>query len=126
VENNPDELSPAPDPAFTPAADAPVTETDPLLALAHAAKAARLAPADEDRATTLLKERLLGKSAGINSAVPAMIDGLPWVVCVNAVSAVWEQLSAPMRRHLLGSISKNESESARRLRLSLARAIFKL
>ena len=55
-----------------------------------------------------------------------MIDGLPWIVCVNAVGAVWEQLSVPMRRHLLGIIAKNESEPARRLRLSLARAIFKL
>ena len=101
-------------------------ETDALVLLAQAAKAARLSPADEERATALLKERLTGAKAGINIAVGPMIDGLPWIVCVNAVSAVWEKLSVPMRRHLLGSIAKIESEPARRLRLSLARAIFKL
>jgi len=101
-------------------------ETDALVLLAQAAKAARLSPADEERATALLKERLTGAKAGINTAVGPMIDGLPWIVCVNAVSAVWEQLSVPMRRHLLGSIVKIESEPARRLRLSLARAVFKL
>ncbi|MEI6561801.1 MAG: hypothetical protein WCO68_06930 [Verrucomicrobiota bacterium] len=101
-------------------------ETDALLLLAQAAKAARLSPADEERATALLTERLSGGKAGITAALAPMIDGLPWIVCVNAVSAVWEKLSAPMRRHLLGSIAKSETEPARRLRLSLARALFKL
>jgi len=130
VENQPDEPSPTPEPApvseDAPAAAAAVTETDPLLLLAQAAKAARLAPADEDRATALLKEKLTGGKAGITSAIAPMIDGLPWIVCVNAVSAAWEKLSVPMRRHLLGSIAKNPSEPACRLRLSLARAVFKL
>ena len=105
---------------------APETEADPLVVLAQAAKAARLAPADEERATALLKERLTGGRAGINAAVGPMVEGLPWSVCVNAVTAVWEKLSAPMRRHLLASIAKNESEPARRLYLSLARGIFKV
>ncbi len=110
-------------PAEKPAAEAP---SDPLLALAYAAKAARLSPADEEHAVTLLKERLTGGRAGITAAVPAMTDGLPWVVAVNAVSAVWEGLSAVMRRHLLAAIAKTETEPARRLRLSLARGIFKI
>ena len=101
-------------------------ETDALLLLAQAAKAARLSPADEDRATALLTERLSGGKAGITAAIAPMIDGLPWIVCVNAVSAVWEKLTAPLRRHLLASIAKSESDPARRLRLSLARALFKL
>ena len=119
-------LTQAPDP--TPESPQPpeAVETDALVALAQAAKAARLSPADEERATGLLKERLTGGKAGINSAIALMIDGLPWIVCVNAVSAVWEKLSVPMRRHLMGSLAKLESEPARRLRLSLSRAIFKL
>ena len=100
--------------------------SDPLLALALAAKAARLAPADEERAFELLKERLASGRAGITDALEPMVGGLPWIVCVNAVNAVWEQLSAPLRRHLLASIAKNETEAARRLQLSLARAVFKL
>lgn len=101
-------------------------EGDPLAALATAAKAARLKPADEERATELLKQRLAGGKAGITAAVSAMTDGLPWVVSVNAVSAVWESLSSPMRRHLLASVAKIETVPARRLRMSLARAVFKL
>ena len=108
------------------AAHEPAAATDPLVQLAQAAKAARLAPADEDRAANLLKERLTSGRAGITAALAPMIDGLPWIVCVNAVSAVWEQLSVPMRRHLLSGVAKNETDPARRLNLSLARAIFKL
>ena len=116
------ESSPPPLPAELPAA----AEPDALGQLAQAAKAARLAPADEERATALLKERLTEGRAGITSALGPMIEGLPWIVCVNAVSAVWNDLSVPMRRHLLSGVAKNTSESARRLHLSLARAVFKL
>ncbi|XHR29096.1 MAG: hypothetical protein ACFUZC_00740 [Chthoniobacteraceae bacterium] len=141
VENHPSEPSPetpsatpaaapAPEPVPAPAAEAPAetpaVPSDPLLALAHAARAARLSPADEEHAVTLLKERLTGGRAGITAAVPAMTDGLPWVVAVNAVSAIWEELSVVMRRHLLAAIAKTENEPARRLRLSLARGIFKI
>lgn len=115
----------APESSETPiAVSAP--SADPLVQLAQAAKAARLAPADEDRAANLLKERLTGGKADISAALAPMIDGLPWIVCVNAVSAIWEKLSAPMRRHLLSGVAKNETDPARRLNLSLARAVFKL
>ena len=96
------------------AAHEPAAATDPLVQLAQAAKAARLAPADEDRAANLLKERLTSGRAGITAALAPMIDGLPWIVCVNAVSAVWEQLSVPRRRHLLSGVAKNETDPARR------------
>ncbi|MEI8235313.1 MAG: hypothetical protein WCH57_11615 [Verrucomicrobiota bacterium] len=128
--------SPEPKPATPPAEPAaaapapagaePESSGDPLLQLAHAAKAARLAPADEERAVALLSERLTGGRAGMAASLTPMLEGLPWIVCVHAVSAVWERLSVPMRRHLLGSLAKDESEAARRLRLSLARALFKL
>ena len=129
MENPTHAPEPAPEtsePQAVAPVSAPEEETDALIALAHAAKAARLAPAEEERAAALLKEQLTGGKAGITASIRPMLEGLPWIVCVNAVSAVWEQLSAPMRRHLLGSIAKDEGESARRLRLSLARAVFKL
>jgi len=115
-------------PPASPAQEEPAAEPtdDPLLQLARAAKAARLAPADEERATALLSERLAQGRAGITASLAPMLEGLPWIVCVHAVSAVWEGLSVPMRRLLLSAIAKNESEAARRLRLSLSRAIFKL
>lgn len=114
----------APAPAETPAQ--PETPADPLLALAHAAKVARLAPADEERAATLLSERLAGGKAGITAALAPMLEGLPWIVCVRAVESVWEKFSLPMRRHLLASLAKMETEASRRLRLSIARALFKI
>ncbi len=117
--------TPEPAPAETPA-EPGAEQTDPLLALARAAKAARLKPDEEERATALLKERLTGGKVGINTALPAMTEGLPWAVCVNALGAVWEGLTAPMRRHVLSSIAKAETEPARRLRLSLARGLFKV
>lgn len=126
MENQPAEPNPAPESPDLSAVPAAPQDSDALLLLAQAAKAARLSPADEERATALLQERLTQGKAGITAAIAPMIDGLPWIVCVNAVSAVWEKLSVPMRRHLLGSIAKSEAESARRLRLSLARALFKL
>lgn len=109
-----------------PSATEPAASDDPLLQLARAAKAARLAPADEERAVVLLSERLAQGRAGIAGSLAPMLEGLPWIVCVHAVSAVWEGLSVPMRRLLLNAIAKDEGEAARRLRLSLSRAIFKL
>ena len=126
-ETAPETVQPASAEQAPPATESKPEEiTDPLLQLARAAKAARLSPADEEKAVTLLKERLAGGRAGITAAIEPMTDGLPWVVSVNAVSAVWEALSLPMRRHLVASIAKTETEPARRLRLSLARAVFKI
>ena len=96
-----------------------------LTKLAEASKLQRLPAADEEQATALLKELLSGGRAGITSAIEPLV-GLPWIVGANAVGAVWPTLTVPMRRHLLTSVAKIDSEPARRLRLSLARAIFKL
>ncbi len=107
--------------------DTPTQESSPktLPELAEASKAHRLSPADEDRATTLLKELLVGGKAGIVAALEPMLS-LPWIVCVNAVSAVWPGLTLPMKRHLLATLAKSDTEQARRLRLSVARAVFKI
>ena len=103
----------------------PSLALETLAKLAEASKAQRLAPADEDHATTLIKELLAGGRAGITSAIEPLV-ALPWIVGANAVSAAWPTLTVPMRRHLLTSLAKTDSEPARRLRLSLARAVFKL
>jgi len=103
---------------------------DPLLpealkALAEASRAQRLPASEEERAAGMLKTLLTGGRAGITAAIEPLV-ALPWIVSVHAASDVWPSLSAPMRRHLLTSLGKEESEPARRLRLSLARALFKL
>lgn len=119
-------IIPAEEPSISAAAEPPAT---PILGtlgkLAEASKAKRLAPAEEEQATALLKELLSGGKEGMASAIEPLI-ALPWIVSVNAVSAFWPEWKLPTRRRLLSTLAKNPSEQARRLRLSLARAIFKI
>lgn len=105
--------------------ESPEAPLEVLARLAEASKARRLAPEDEERAAALLKGLLAGGKAGITSALEPLLN-LSWIVGVNAVGAVWADLSVPMRRHLLASLAKSDTEQARRVRLSLARAIFKI
>jgi hypothetical protein len=98
---------------------------DELSQLAEASQKARLSPADEERMGTLLKEALLGGRAGVARAVE-VLPRVPWIVGVRAVETVWPELTAGFRTQLLSSLAKEETDAARRIRLSLARALFKL
>jgi hypothetical protein len=143
-----DEPTPAP-PAETPVentvpeppADAPVENGEPteslevappdgaapdeLSQLAEASQKARLSPADEERMGALLKEALLGGRAGVARAVE-VLPRVPWIVGVRAVETVWPELTAGFRTQLLSGLAKEETDAARRIRLSLSRALFKL
>ena len=135
----PPETSPAPGaepPADPPTGDdAPVETTavaadgaassDELTQLAEASQRARLAPADEERMTALLKEALLGGRAGVARAVDAL-PKVPWIVGVRAIEQVWPELTAGFRTQLLAGLGKDETDAARRMRLSVARALFKV
>ena len=55
-----------------------------------------------------------------------MLPRLPWIVGVRAVEQVWPELTAGFRTQLLSGLAKDETDAARRIRLSLARALFKL
>ncbi len=112
-------------PFFVDTSDTPSPPLETLSALAEASRAKRLSPADEERATLLLKELLNAKRSGIAAALEPLL-ALPWIVSVNAIIGVWPDLSIPMRRLVLSGLAKHESEAARRLRLSLARALFKI
>ncbi len=97
---------------------------DELATLANQALTARLSPADEERATTLLKEALLDGRAGVIRAISAL-PKLPWVVGVNAVTTVWPELKTVFRSQMLAGLVKTDGDAAKRMRLSLARALFK-
>ncbi|RYD77295.1 MAG: hypothetical protein EOP84_15730, partial [Verrucomicrobiaceae bacterium] len=97
---------------------------DPLDALANQAQRARLSPADEERATTLLKEALMDGRAGVIRAIAAL-PKLPWVIGVNAVVAVWPELKPVFRSQMLAGLVKTDGDAAKRMRLSLARGLFK-
>jgi hypothetical protein len=73
----------------------------------------------------LLKEALLGGRAGVARAIVAL-PKVPWIVGVRAVEAIWGDLSTGFRTQLLSGLAKDESDASHRIRLSLARALFKL
>src|SRR5678816_2552059 len=101
------------------------TAPDELTQLAEASQKARLSPSDEERMGSLLKEALLGGRAGVARAVD-VLPRVPWIVGVRAVETVWPELTAGFRTQLLSGLGKEETDAARRIRLSLARALFKL
>jgi hypothetical protein len=102
----------------------PSTGPDELGQLAEAASRARLSQTDEERLVTVLKEALLGGRAGVARAVD-VLPKLPWIVGVRGVEQVWPELTAGFRTQLLSGLAKEETDAARRMRLSLARALFK-
>lgn len=97
---------------------------DELGQLTEAAARARLSQADEERLVTLLKEALLGGRAGVARAIE-VLPKLPWIVGVRGVEQVWPELTAGFRTQLLSGLAKEETDAARRMRLSLARSLFK-
>jgi hypothetical protein len=124
---------PAPEPpasdATAPEASAseepPAEDADELGRLAEAASRARLSQADEEKLTALLKEAILGGRAGVARAVE-VLPKVPWIVGVRSVEQSWPDLTAGFRTQLLSGLAKDETDAARRMRLSLARALFKI
>ncbi len=98
---------------------------DELADLVAAAEQGRLKVAQEERTTELLKEALMGGRAGV-ARVVAVLPRLPWLVGVRAVETVWPELTAGFRTQLLSGLAKDETDAARRMRLSMARALFKI
>ncbi|HEX8294871.1 MAG TPA: hypothetical protein VF593_01105 [Chthoniobacteraceae bacterium] len=100
-------------------------QPDELSRLVDAATRARLSAPDEERLLTLLKEAILGGRAGVARAVE-VLPQLPWIVGVRGVEQTWGELTAGFRTQLLSGLAKEDTDAARRIRLSLARALFKL
>jgi hypothetical protein len=98
---------------------------DELADLVAAAEQGRLKVAQEERTTELLKEALMGGRAGV-ARVVAVLPRLPWLVGVRAVETVWPELTAGFRTQLLSGLAKDETDAARRMRLSMARALYKI
>ncbi len=140
METNSDADAPRPDtpeepPAVPPSeADSGALEAsldtvpdaaDELSEIVAAAEQGRLKAVQEDRATALLKEALQGGRAGV-ARVITVLPRLPWLVGVRAVETVWPDLTTGFRTQLLSGLAKDESDAARRMRLSMARALFKI
>ncbi len=120
-----DEPIPAP-PDDIPAAPAePGDPVDELHQIAEAAQRGRLSQMQEERAAVLLREALRGGRTGVARAVETL-PLLPWLTGVRAFESVWPELTAGFRTQLFSGLAKDGSEAARRVRLSLARALFKI
>jgi len=98
---------------------------DELSELVAHAQTRRLSATEEERAGALLKERLLGGKAGVAETAD-VLPKLAWMVGISAVAAAWPDMKATAKTQLLKALADQETEAARRIRLSLARALFKL
>ncbi len=98
---------------------------DLLSELALRSQAARLPAADEERMCALLREALLSGKAGMNSAIENL-PRIPWIVGVRSVESAWTEMKTTARTQLLKGLADTESDSTKRMRLSLARALYKL
>lgn len=126
---DPDAPPAAPEPpaddAGEPLNDEAAAEADELVQLAEASLRARLSQSDEERMGTLLRDSLMGGRAAVARAIDVM-PKVPWIVSVRAVETTWPELTAGFRTQLLAGLAKDETDGSRRLRLSIARALFKI
>lgn len=86
---------------------------------------ARLSLEEEALAGTLLKGILLGGRAEVARAIK-IIPSLPWIITVQGTAAAWPEMKPSFRSQLLAGLAKSEDEGAARVRLSLARGLFKV
>jgi hypothetical protein len=128
----PDAPNDAGEPAESTATSAPGDENAAetfdaaaLAALAEQAAGKRLPAADEARATQLITSGLLAGKDAVQ-VVAAALPAIGWTAGVKGVSAAWPQIKAATRTSFLKAVSADESEPARRIRLSLARGLFPL
>lgn len=100
-------------------------EEGSLMDFAARAKKRRLSAEEEAEATSVLKESLLGGRTEVAKAVSAT-PFLPWVVSVQATAGAWPDMKPSFRAQFLAGLARTEGEQAARVRLSLARGLFKV
>jgi hypothetical protein len=102
---------------------APPEET--LATLVEKAQVGRLTPPEEERASAAIKELLLAGKSGV-AIVAAALPKLAWMVGLSGVTAAWPEMKATPKGQLLKALADDDTDAARRFRLSLARGLFKL
>ncbi|NBV34206.1 MAG: hypothetical protein EBR81_10595, partial [Proteobacteria bacterium] len=107
--------------------DAEFTTPEPgsLEDFTNRARRARLNPEEEAETVRLLKESLLGGRTEVARAI-AVTGSLPWVVSVQATTLAWPEIKASFRAQFLAGLARTQGESAARVRLSLARGLYKV
>jgi hypothetical protein len=88
-------------------------------------KTGRLAAADEQRGAGLFRDLVLAGGKALSSALQ-LLGELPWYLSVAGTVEAWSQLSPARRRNFLSALGPLESEAGKRMRLSIARGLYKV
>jgi hypothetical protein len=100
-------------------------EPGSLADFAARSRKGRLSSEEETESILVLKEALLGGRADVAQAVTAT-PFLPWVVSVQATTSAWPEMKPSFRTQFLAGLARTQGEQAARIRLSLARGLFKV
>lgn len=89
------------------------------------AKAGRLAAADEQAGASSFRDLVLGGGKSLAAALD-LLNELPWYIPVNGTVDAWAQLTPARKRSFLAALRPLQTEVALRMRLSIARGLFKV
>ena len=89
------------------------------------AKAGRLAAADEQAGASSFRDLVLGGGKSLAAALE-LLNELPWYIPVNGTVEAWAQLTPARKRSFLATLRPLQTEVALRMRLSIARGLFKV
>jgi hypothetical protein len=98
---------------------------DELRIIIENSRNGRLSPADEQKGASLFKELVTSGGKPLSNALELLGD-LPWFVPVNGALEAWPQLTPAKQRSFFAALKPLESETSRRMRLSIARGLHKL
>jgi hypothetical protein len=98
---------------------------DDLRAIIETSRTGRLSQADEQKGAALFKELVVLGGKPLSNAIELLGD-LPWFVPVNGTLEAWPQLTPAKKRSFLTALRPLESEASRRMRLSIARGLYKV
>jgi hypothetical protein len=98
---------------------------DDLRGIIETSRTGRLPQADEQKGAALFKELVMLGGKPLSNALELLGD-LPWFVPVNGTLEAWPQLTPAKKRAFLTALKPLESEASRRMRLSIARGLYKV
>jgi hypothetical protein len=104
---------------------AAVDADDPLAPLLTKAMTQRLSIPEEEQAIGLIRDRLLAKKDVFLAAVE-LLPKLGWAIASKSVGSAWPEMKASAKTALIKTLSADESETSRRIRLSIGRSLFKV
>ncbi len=98
---------------------------DELKTIIEASKSGRLSQADEQKGAGIFKDLVLAGGKALSSALE-LIGDLPWFIPVNGTVEAWAELTPTRKKSFLSALKPLESDSGRRMRLSIARGLYRV